>query len=407
MLYRVLGLLLALLMIEGLLQLAALVSPPIALLLSPGIPRSLPDERIGRRPNPALPGHDAEGWRNPEVPARVDVVALGDSQTYGDEVARENAWPLVLGETLGVSTYNMGLSGYGPIEYYLLAPEAIARGPEVLVVGLYSGNDFVDAYAQSIFSGRADELLDGAPMTPDALREIDESGESLSAAWSRARASRRGAWKTLRDRYLRPLESHSKLWGLVRGIEGIVKQKSSGPRGDSLRTDFDKYARQVAELRDEDFYALRGPDAATVLTPAGRAAAVDVDDPRIRHGIWVSLRALAAIRDACADQCDLLVVLIPTKELVFEGQAEAAGVTLPAAYGALLAHEKVLWEAVRSGLERESIAYVDTLADLRRSVDAGRNPYLSDWDGHPNVAGNEVIAQSAARHAILAPLEKP
>ena len=395
------------LMVEGLLQVAALVSPPIALLLSPGIPRSLPDDRLGRRPNPALPGHDAEGWRNPVALSEADVVALGDSQTYGDEVARENAWPLVVGKMLGVPAYNMGLSGYGPVAHYLLAPEAIDRQPKFLLVGIYSGNDFVDAYAETGLSGRAPELLADALMSPEALRGIEASREPLSAPWCRARAARRGTWKTLRDRYLGPLERNSKLWGLVRGIEGIVMKKSPGPRGDSLRTDFDKYARKVEDLPSDDFFPLRGPDSATVLTPAGRAAAVNIEDPRIRHGVRVTLQALAGIRDACDTQCQVLAVLIPTKELVFEEQVEASGVTPPEIYPKLLALEKALWKEVTRGLDARSIPYVDVLPDLKTSANAGRNPYLSDWDGHPNVEGNAVIARSITRHPIFRVIPAP
>ncbi len=78
-------------LIEGLLQLAALANSRIALLLSPGIPKAIPDERLRIRPNPALPDHDASGYRNPVVLERADIVVMGDSQTYGSEVSRKNA----------------------------------------------------------------------------------------------------------------------------------------------------------------------------------------------------------------------------------------------------------------------------------------------------------------------------
>ncbi len=403
-LYPLSGVVLALLVIEVLLQAAAFVSPPLALLLSPGIPRSLPDDRIGHRPNPALPGHDADGWRNPEVLSRADIVALGDSQTYGDEVARENAWPLVLGRLLRVDAYNMGLSGFGPVTHYLLAPEAIARQPGFIVVGIYSGNDFVDAYGHS---GRAPELLVGAPFTPEELAQVEASREPLNAPWARARAARRGAWKTLRDQYLGPLESHSKLWGLVRGIEVILKDRQAGPRGDSVRTDFDKYASKIGDLPVEDYFAVRGPASASVLTPSGRAAAVNIEDPRIQQGVFITLQAVAGIRDRCGDSCGVLTVLIPTKELVFESQVKASGVTPPAPYRELLAHEKELWTQMHEGLEERGIAYIDLREVLAASANAGRNPYLSDWDGHPNVVGNEVIARSVAQHPKIRGLARP
>ena len=39
---------------------------------------AIPDAKLGARPNPGFPGHDRRGFRNPEVPASADVVALGD-----------------------------------------------------------------------------------------------------------------------------------------------------------------------------------------------------------------------------------------------------------------------------------------------------------------------------------------
>src|SRR4030095_14915524 len=77
---------------EGTLDLLAVLSPTVDRVLeSPwtvNSPReSLPDERLGSRPNPSYPGHDSKGFRNPRVPAKADVVALGDSNTYGANVA--------------------------------------------------------------------------------------------------------------------------------------------------------------------------------------------------------------------------------------------------------------------------------------------------------------------------------
>ena len=97
----------------------------------------------------------------------------------------------------------------------------------------------------------------------------------------------------------------------------------------------------------------------------------------------------------------MLAVLIPTKDLVFEAEVAASGVDPPASYRALLRDEKELWCFLRGSLEAEGIAYVDVLESLQGSVAAGRNPYLSDWDGHPNVAGNQVIAERVAQHGVL------
>jgi hypothetical protein len=46
-------------------------------------PMTIPDARLGHRLNPAYPGHDVRGWRNQVPLDAADIVALGDSQTYG------------------------------------------------------------------------------------------------------------------------------------------------------------------------------------------------------------------------------------------------------------------------------------------------------------------------------------
>ena len=43
----------------------------------------LPDPVIGFRGNPGFPGHDRLGFNNAFVPEQADLVAVGDSLTYG------------------------------------------------------------------------------------------------------------------------------------------------------------------------------------------------------------------------------------------------------------------------------------------------------------------------------------
>lgn len=102
---------LGLLLVELALQGVVRINSRVALALSPGLESTVPDDLLRRRPNPAVQDHDAAGWRNPEVLAHPSIVILGDSQTYGDEVSQHNAWPLLLGEELGVESYNIDVTG--------------------------------------------------------------------------------------------------------------------------------------------------------------------------------------------------------------------------------------------------------------------------------------------------------
>ena len=91
---------------EAVLQLAAGVSLRVAHEMSPAhhlafIKPDLPsvmisDPILRHRGNPDHPAHDRLGFHNETVPRHIDVVALGDSQTYGPIGKSGEAWPAVL-----------------------------------------------------------------------------------------------------------------------------------------------------------------------------------------------------------------------------------------------------------------------------------------------------------------------
>src|SRR5258708_5615552 len=53
----------------------------------------IPDPLLHFRLAPHAIGHDVNGFRNDVAPTRVEIVAIGDSQTWGVNVDRSNAWP--------------------------------------------------------------------------------------------------------------------------------------------------------------------------------------------------------------------------------------------------------------------------------------------------------------------------
>ena len=78
--------------------------------------------------------------------AQIDVLAIGDSFTACLIGSPEATWPSQLGQLLGLSTYNFGLSGIGPYEYVqILRRFGLSKHPRVVVMHLYEGNDLRDA----------------------------------------------------------------------------------------------------------------------------------------------------------------------------------------------------------------------------------------------------------------------
>ena len=110
-------------------------------------PTVVPDEFLGHRIEGHTGGHDAWGFRNARRPETADIVCIGDSMTYGVMVPARESWPVILARLSGETVYNMGLGGYGPIQYlYLLENLAVKLRPKTVIVGFYFGNDLFDVY---------------------------------------------------------------------------------------------------------------------------------------------------------------------------------------------------------------------------------------------------------------------
>jgi len=92
-------------------------------------------------------GHDEWGFRNFRRPETANIVCIGDSMTYGISARARESWPAVLAKIRGDTVYNMGLGGYGPIQYlHLMRTLAIKLHPKIVIVGFFLGNDFFDVY---------------------------------------------------------------------------------------------------------------------------------------------------------------------------------------------------------------------------------------------------------------------
>lgn len=388
----------ALLLLELLLWAAERASGRAAAVLR-GAQRAVPDARLGQRPNPALAEHDARGWRNAESPQRVFAVAIGDSQTYGDEVAREEAWPQRLAALSGRSVYNMALGGYGPVEYERLLAEALELSPQQVLVGLYAGNDLADAYLSAYPRALAPELRSGDAEQVRLCAELDAQGE-LKQAWERTRNARKGRSRAALWRLLERSAEVSRLLALARAAERRLPG-ADAPRAAPGAGDFEQLAQRAARAGHD--LLLPFPDAAlsTLFTPAARLAVIDTSDARVEEGLRIAQAAILRMAERCKGRCRVAVVGIPSKELVFSERVRASGAALPEAFAELTLRETLVWERVRSALGAADIPLVDTLPALRALLDAGRNPYFGDWNGHPNAAGNEAIASAVLASGVF------
>ena len=115
----------------------------------------LKDPYTQLRAKPLFPGsgpmgpHDILGFRNRHIPDAADIVFIGDSQTYGNNVPLEENYPSQVSRMLTdkqAVPYGMAVGAWGAVQYFDMFIKAILFRPRVVVIGLYTGNDPLDSF---------------------------------------------------------------------------------------------------------------------------------------------------------------------------------------------------------------------------------------------------------------------
>jgi hypothetical protein len=327
---------------------------------------------LGRAVAPEAAGYDDWGFRNKAVPGQADIVAIGDSHTYGNTAKMEESWPHVLAQLTGMSVYNMGMGGYGPNQYYYLFKTRVPDlKPQVVLCGLYLGDDFENAfsvtYGLDYWSYLRQGSFDGADadiwQTPD------------DPAW----------FKTIRvwmsqNSVIYQIVFHGPLLGRVKGNLRI---------GNASR----QQDRQTATL------ILVEENIHEAFRPIGLRDRLQQNRGSVREGMRITFNLLKDMNEKCRESNSrFAVVVIPTKELVFEDYLEHnANIQLVEVIDELLLNERRARKELFEFFRASGIRYVDTLPALKRSV---RNELYvrSDRDMHPGRNGYKVIAEAVGEY---------
>jgi lysophospholipase L1-like esterase len=380
--------------------LLAFASPRVARIFAPptadhSVAPSVPDPRLGHRPSPAYPGHDRKGFRNPEMVTSAEIVALGDSQTYGTGVEPQDAWPRQLSRMTGESVYSMAYGGYGPPHSLVLWDEAVALTPRIVIEAFYTGNDLFDSFHLVYNQGEFPELRSADPHVQDRVRDAEQA-EPIARRVTRM--FRREATATPTSSLRGLIAQHSKIYGLARRALYEIRRLAAR-RGDTSQ---DRWEAAQAFARAHPAYCQVFSDGPfkTIFTSEYRLAALDLGDPRIAEGLRISLRAMQRLEElAAAGRIRLIVVLIPTKETVFRELWRDS----TANYRTVTASEERVSKTVKDFLERHHIEYLDALPVLREQLAIGIQPYQVTHDGHPNEHGHKAIAKLVADHLKTTP----
>lgn len=331
----------------------------------------VPDPVLWQRIEPFTTGHDALGFRNAEVPRRVGIVALGDSQTYGVGIPSQHDWPRQLEALLREPIYNMALGGFGPLEeMYLADHEATKLGPRLLLVGFYLGNDLIDAYRTSHrlpywYSWRETTTAIHTAPDEDARRAQDQQKRFAATRYWLAR--------------------HSLTYGFLRArlLRGLARMEK------------DRMASGLPPDRQMVWVDPAAPSIRTIFTAQKRLEALDSRRPDVQEGLRITMRAHEAMKaNADARKIRLLVVVIPTKERVYCGYLKQCGASMPESLIALCDEEERVTTEIEAFLAARGIEFVDTREALEERVRAHRTIYPQDDDGHPTSEGYRAIARA-------------
>jgi acetyltransferase AlgX (SGNH hydrolase-like protein) len=328
------------------------------------------DRILGRALPPGSSGYDEWGFRNRNVPSTVDVVAIGDSHTFGNTAKMDESWPYVLGRLTGRSVYNLAMGGYGPNQYYyLFKTKALALRPRVILCGLYMGDDFDNAF----------RITYGLEYW--AFLRAGASRRAESDIWEMPPTS---GWH---NRMRTWLSRHSVIYQIV--FHGPLLGRLTG------RIQVENAARLYDSTAS---LIIRRKNIVEAFAPTGPLRGLAQGTESVKEGIRITLRLLREMNEiAEARGIRFVVVVIPTKETVF---AEYLGADrdgrMAGLIRELISSERVARTQVFEAFRTSGIRYVDVLPALKNAVE--KELYVrSGRDMHPGKNGYRIIGEAVAK----------
>ena len=336
-------------------------------------PEVVIDDILGYRITANSAGYDDWGFRNKGVPEKVDIITIGDSQTFGDGAPFENSWPRVLSRISGKTVYDLSLGGYGPPQYlYLLKEKALKLKPSIMVLGLYCGNDFFNSC----------EMVYGYEYWQDYIGK-EVSFEPLS--YLTADIVSNETIFLCSFRYW--LSHYSMLYRLGSSVKVQIKRRLKN-------RDFRNF-QEFNQLNADN-------NIQTGFKSLTRLEQINYEDNNIQKGYDITLTLLDEMKAVCdRNGIKLIALMIPTKELVYEEYfQDSEGVEAIEVLKKIIDYEYKWRGRITSYLDEKDIAIVDPMNDLRNVLKKER-VYHEIVDDHPNARGYQVIAQSVVKAGVI------
>lgn len=337
-------------------------------------PHLTSDPKLGFVIEPYSAGHDKWGFRNRNFRDRVDIVALGDSITYGNCALSSYSWPALLESKTNKKVYNMGVGGYGPVQYYyLLKEKAFQLKPNIIIVGLYLGNDLWDAHNMIYTLQYWGDFRDNNYISNGKKFDNDNSLRLIENIDPGNKAN------TIKSF----LAHNSILYRImVYSILGeVAKWEEATFRG--------RFNDKIVLLED------KRRNIKTSFVSGENIFGLDINNKEIKEGLIKTLLIFDKMHELCRQRkISFVVVVMPTKARVYSKFIDS---TLDK-YGLIrkqIEYEREVTRDIIDHFKKNGINYLEVLSFLQNRIGT-QMIYTASIDGHPNRWGYEVIAQAIA-----------
>lgn len=337
------------------------------------------DKDLGFRIKHAEGLFDKNGFRNENIPNNTDIVAIGDSQTWGINVLRNDNWPTVLSELTGMSIYNMSVGGYGPVQYYKLFVHAINLNPKFVFIGLYFGNDFYDSYDSVYLINLIKKYKTNIELVDNNFIELESEDISKSLEEYRSLNNKSNSGVSL-------ILNNIALFKMIHNY----KINSCNNKSSNFAV-----AKGWAIINPTIAHYYHDSILCTIFMSKYRYLALNYKDPIINEGLNITENIMNDINKLGATHnIDIAFVLIPTKEKVYEDLVSVDNLEPNLQYEYLVNSEEIVRKRILSYCKLNNIKCIDTLASLKGALELDKPIYMKNHDGHPNKEGYAYIAKS-------------
>lgn len=339
------------------------------------------DEKLGTRRKPFWLGHDAWGYRNASVPDSAEIVAIGDSMTWGVNATENDTWPNRLQYLIGKPVYNISLGGWGPSQYLILIDQALQLKPKWILVAIYTGNDFFDPFHQ-VYNTEVHSFL--------RLNPIPASFDR-SYLYGKFESPMNDFITQFMNKEIESGCMGSKVIRILRSASWF--QPTAGK--DPLR---EKAALAWAKAFPDRGMIYKHKTIGTVMTPAHRLHAINMDQAEIREGLRLTLELIGLMDERLRKtNCKLMVLVIPTKEYIYGIFDAELKTRMPPGYLNLFTCELKAMNMLSSFLSDRGIVFCDPSPYLVEGLKNNIPMYPRDDDRHPLPEGYSQIAAAVTQ----------